>query len=122
MKLATIILSIALLISACSREKDKSENPSGAVMDMSDMVHLNEQQRNIIGLKVDTAKVDLIYETSDFTGTVITDENNVTTISSRVNGRIDKLFVRNAGEEIRKGQLLYSIYSEELLSDENQYI
>ena len=122
MKLVVRIISIALFFSACSKEKDKVEDHSSMDMAMSDMVHLNGRQRNIIGLEVDTAKVDILYETSDFTGIVKADENNLSSISSRVNGRIDKLYVRNEGEEIRKGQLLYSIYSEDLLSEQNEYI
>ena len=122
MKLFLKIFTTLLLISACAKEKEKPDNQSGMTMDMSDMVHLNERQRNVIELKVDTAKVDFIFETSDFTGIVQADENNVSTVSSRVSGRIDELNVRNEGEAIRKGQLLYSIYSEELLSDENEYI
>ena len=122
MKLFIKIFTTLLLISGCSKEKEKSDNQPSMNMDMTGMVHLNERQRNVIGLKVDTAKMDFIYETSDFTGIVQADNNNVSTISSRVSGRIDRLNVRNEGEEIRKGQLLYSIYSEELLSDENEYI
>ena len=48
--------------------------------------------------------------------------NNITVISSRIKGRIDRLFVRNPGEKIAKGQQLFAIYSEELLADEKDFL
>jgi Cu(I)/Ag(I) efflux system membrane fusion protein len=43
-------------------------------------------------------------------------------VTSRVPGRIDKLFARNPQQLVTGGQPLYSIYSEELLSYENEYV
>jgi Cu(I)/Ag(I) efflux system membrane fusion protein len=43
-------------------------------------------------------------------------------VTSRVPGRIDKLFARNPQQFVARGQPLYSIYSEELLSNEQEYL
>lgn len=112
---------LILLLFSCNAKNEKADEHAGMNM-MQEMIHLTKHEREIINLEIDTAKVHAIYETSEFTGTAAIDENNISNISARVNGRIEKLFVRNPGEEIKKGQLLYAIYSEELLANENEYL
>lgn len=43
-------------------------------------------------------------------------------ISSRVAGRLEHLYVRQTGEQIFKGQPLYQIYSEQLLTLQQEYL
>ena len=118
-KISSVLL--LFLFFGCDKPKQKKDEHAGMDM-MANMVHLSPQEIALINLAVDTAKIKNIFETSDFVGTVTIDENNISNISSRVNGRIEKLFVRNPGEEIKKGQVLYAVYSEELLSDENEFL
>lgn len=115
-----LFLLLTGFIFACNKQEEKKDEHEG--MDMMNMVHLSKHEREIINLKIDTALIQTIYEVADFVGIAAIAEDNVNAVSSRVNGRIDKLYVRNPGEEIKKGQLLYSIYSEELLSDENEFL
>ena len=118
-KIASVIL--LFLLFACNKPKQKTDEHAG--MDMMDnMMHLTAHEQDLIHLAIDTAQIKTILETSNFVGTAAVDQNNNSNISSRVNGRIEKLFVRNPGEEIKKGQALYSVYSEELLSDENEFL
>ena len=118
-KIASVIL--LFLLFACNKPKQKTDEHAG--MDMMDnMMHLTTHEQDLIHLAIDTAQIKTILETSNFVGTAAVDQNNNSNISSRVNGRIEKLFVRNPGEEIKKGQALYSVYSEELLSDENEFL
>ncbi|MCQ6961066.1 efflux RND transporter periplasmic adaptor subunit [Mucilaginibacter aquariorum] len=112
------ILSLAALFGCGKSRHHEQAGPK----QMAGMLHLSEHERKMIGLSIDTAKIKVIAENSEFTGNVAIDENNINDISSRVNGRIERLFVRNPGETVKKGQLLYAVYSEELLSDENEYL
>lgn len=43
-------------------------------------------------------------------------------ISSRVAGRVERLYVRETGVPVRKGQPLYQIYSEELATLQQEYL
>jgi Cu(I)/Ag(I) efflux system membrane fusion protein len=86
------------------------------------VIELTHREQVLVNLHIDTAKIKTVFELTTLLGKAAINENNTTVISSRVNGRLDKLFVRNPGEEIKKGQALYSIYSEELLSEENEYL
>ena len=83
---------------------------------------LTENQKILGDIKTDTAQVKTIGKEISLLGIAVPDENNITVISSRMKGRIDKLFVRNPGEKIVKGQMLFAIYSEELLADEKDFL
>ena len=98
--------------------KKKSEN-----MEENDsMVTVSNEKQILANIIVDTARVTMIAMQTTLTGKVSADENKLTTISSQVPGRIDRLLVRQEGEHIVNGQALYSIYSEELLADQNDYL
>jgi Cu(I)/Ag(I) efflux system membrane fusion protein len=83
---------------------------------------LTENQKTLGDIKTDTAQIKTIGKEITLLGIAASDENNITVISSRVKGRIDNLFVRNPGEKITKGQILFAIYSEELLADEKDFL
>ncbi|MEO8088098.1 MAG: efflux RND transporter periplasmic adaptor subunit [Bacteroidota bacterium] len=83
---------------------------------------LTENQKILGDIKIDTAQIKTIGNEISLLGIAVPDENNITVISSRINGRIDKLFMRNPGEKIAKGQMLFAIYSEELLADEKDFL
>ncbi len=50
------------------------------------------------------------------------DQNKTEVISSRVAGRIERLYVKETGQIVRKGQVLYDIYSEPLLTDQQEFL
>lgn len=85
-------------------------------------VTIDKRQQALAGIETDTVKLRTIYPTSSIVGTVAIDEEQVTTISSRVKGRIDKLYVKASGAYLQSGSPLYSIYSEQLLAGEKEYL
>ena len=85
-------------------------------------ITLDKRRQQLAGIEIDTAKISNIVPTSTILGTVAVDEEQVTSISSRVKGRIDKLFVKSSGEYLRKGNPVYGIYSEELFADEKEFL
>lgn len=85
-------------------------------------VTIDKRQQALAGIETDTVKLRTIYPTSSIVGTVAIDEEQVTTISSRVKGRIDKLYAKASGAYLQSGSPLYSIYSEQLLAGEKEYL
>lgn len=85
-------------------------------------ITIEKRQQQLAGIKTDTVKFQTIVTASTILGTVAIDEEQVTTISSRVKGRIDKLYIKTSGEYIRKGNPVYAIYSEQLFADENEFL
>jgi Cu(I)/Ag(I) efflux system membrane fusion protein len=55
-------------------------------------------------------------------GVVVPVENNKKMISTQVSGRIEKLYVKDVGTKISAGQKLYSLYSEELITMQQELL
>ncbi len=55
-------------------------------------------------------------------GQLVSDAMRSTAISSRMKGRIERLYVKEPGRLIKKGQLLFTLYSEDLLALQKEYL
>lgn len=106
----------------CNMALVKVEVKNESKEDHSNMVMLDVEQQVLAHITVDTVRSTIIKSQTTFVGKASADENKATVITARVKGRIDRLFVRQEGEQIINGQALYSIYSEELLADQNDYL
>jgi membrane fusion protein, copper/silver efflux system len=96
------------------------ERKSGGMGDGS--VQLSDQQVQLGGIRLDTVGRGTIGERTVLTGTVTIDETGSTAISTRLAGRIERLYVKATGEYVRKGQKLYDLYSEDLNNAEQEYL
>lgn len=85
-------------------------------------ITLDNRQQLLAGIETDTVKNKIIIPASTILGTVAIDEEQVTTISSRIKGRIDKLYIKTSGEYLRKDNPVYGIYSEVLFSDQKEFL
>lgn len=125
-----ILVIFILMVSFSCKNEDHQSMPGMQVDKKSDstkenhseMLTLDNEKQMLANIIIDTVRFTIINTQTTLTGTISADENKLTTISSRVQGRIDRLFVRQQGEHIVNGQALYSIYSEELLADQNDYL
>lgn len=106
----------------CNMELVKVESKNESKEDHSNMVMLDEEKQVLANIAIDTVKLTTIKTQTTFVGKVSANENKATIITARVKGRIDRLFIRQEGEQVVSGQALYSIYSEELLADQNDYL
>lgn len=114
-------LAISLLIVSCSSEM-KKENQEVNNDKHSSMLVLSAQDRLLANIKSDSALIKTISEMTILVGKTKIDERKVEVITARVKGRVEELFINKQGEYIAKGQAVYSLYSEELLADENDYL
>lgn len=85
-------------------------------------IKLSAQQIKLANITLDTLHLHDLAKEITLTGKVTVNQNLSEAISSRVAGRIEKLGVKNAGEFVRKGQLLFEIYSEELNSAQQEFL
>jgi Cu(I)/Ag(I) efflux system membrane fusion protein len=88
----------------------------------ADAIMLSDQQMQLGNIQVDTVGKGIIGNETVLTATLNIDETKSTTVSARVSGRIDKLWFKNQGDYISKGQKLYDLYSEELNNAKQEYI
>jgi membrane fusion protein, copper/silver efflux system len=83
---------------------------------------LSDQQVQLGNIKVDTIGEGKMGSSIVLTATLAVDETKSTAVSSRLAGRIDKLYFREAGGYIKKGDKLYDLYSEVLNNARQEYI
>ena len=83
---------------------------------------LSDQQVKLGNIKVDTIRNGSIQSNILLPGTVVADASSNQSISSRIMGRIDKLYFKIEGEHISKGDHLMEIYSEELNNARQEYL
>lgn len=87
-----------------------------------DELQLSDQQIQLGNITVDTISRSNLGDETVLTATINFDQQQTNTISSRVMGRIERLYFKNAGDYVAKGQKLFEIYSEELNNAKQQYI
>ncbi len=85
-------------------------------------IQLSKQQIKLANITYDTLREHIMAKEITLTGKVTVDQNLTEAISARVYGRIEKLFVKNIGDYITQGQLLYEIYSEDLNNTQQEYL
>jgi len=83
---------------------------------------LTAAQIRLAGIQTDTVREENTGVEKTLTGTVTTDESKTDELSARVAGRVQQLFVRTIGEKVSIGQAVYTIYSEDLLEAEKEYL
>lgn len=83
---------------------------------------LSERQMALAGIRVAPLSSGNLGSSTVLTGKLAADQELVKVISSRVPGRIEKLYVKETGVRISKGQPLYGIYSEELMTLQKEYL
>lgn len=86
-----------------------------------DEIQLSEQQVQLGNIKVDTISSGMIGDKMILTATLTTDQMKTTSVSARVMGRVDKLYFKNVGDLVRKGDKIFDLYSEELNNAKQEY-
>ncbi len=85
-------------------------------------IHLNEEQIRLGNIQVDTIRSGSIGGKIELTGTLNFDRQKLSSVSTRVEGRIEKLYVQKTGDYIHKGEPIYDLYSEQLNNAKQEYI
>ncbi|MCJ7816197.1 MAG: efflux RND transporter periplasmic adaptor subunit, partial [Xanthomonadales bacterium] len=77
---------------------------------------------NNLGVRTEKAKVRPLWRRIEATGYVGFDETRISHISTRVQGWISNLQVNSEGERVTKGDLLFELYSPELVNAQKEYL
>lgn len=85
-------------------------------------VTLSESQVELANITVQRVSIQDIGTSILLNGRLRADETQTEIVSTRVPGRLDKLFVKETGVPINKGQVIYEIYSEELLTYQQEFL
>lgn len=85
-------------------------------------IMLSESQMQLANVMVQPVSAGSIGNSTILNARLAADEQQTDVISSRVAGRIERLYIKETGQPIRKGQVLYEIYSEPLLTQQQEYL
>lgn len=94
--------------------KSRHQNP--------DELKLSPEQIELGNIRVDTIQANNMGSEMVLNGTVNFDQSAVNAVSTRIGGRIDKLYYKNIGDVIPAGAPLYELYSEELNNAQQEYL
>lgn len=95
---------------------------NGSTVKHSDMVHVNMQTQQRMGVRLETVAVNDMHRDINTFATISPDESRTVSVNSKVDGWIRRWNVQGVGQPVRKGQVLYEIYSPELQQRQREYI
>lgn len=85
-------------------------------------ISLSPDKRQMIGLSLSKVEKRNLTNTVRTTAVVMHDETRYARIAPRFGGWVRKLHVNFTGAIVEKGKLLFTVYSPELFSTENEYL
>ncbi len=131
--LQSIILVLLLVMFSC--KSGQEEKTSGAAVEVAEVtsgtpgeaatvshIMLSEAQLQLANISTAVARTGSIGQELSLTAVLKVNEQSAATVSSRVPGRIEKLWFRNTGETVKKGDKLYEFFSEELVTVQREYM
>lgn len=86
------------------------------------MLVVDVQRLQSIGVKFEVAKRKDVTKTIRTVGQVAPDERLLADVNIKIEGWIDRLLVNTTGEQVKKGQILFTLYSPELVATQQEYL
>ncbi len=85
-------------------------------------IMLSDTQMKLANITTTLVRMQDIGANTILTGKLVADETQTEVISSRVAGRIETLYIKEIGQQVKQGQALYQLYSEQLLTLQKEFI
>ena len=85
-------------------------------------VKISAERQQLIGVQYGQVTRQALSRTIRAVGKVTYDETRVTRVQSKVSGWIDKVYVDFTGRLVQRGQPLFTLYSPELVSTQQEFL
>lgn len=85
-------------------------------------VKIPPEKQQIIGVRTVTVQREPLMRTVRTTGQVTADETRIAHVHVKISGFIEKVFVDYVGQLVKKGQPLFTLYSPDLVSTQEEYL
>ena len=85
-------------------------------------VMISSEKQQLIGVRTAEVKRETLVRDVRTTGQVTADETKIAHVHVKINGFIEKVFVDYIGQLVKKGQPLFTLYSPDLVSTQNEYL
>jgi RND family efflux transporter MFP subunit len=85
-------------------------------------IQLSPAKQQLIGVRTGTVAMEELSQTLRAVGLVETDETRVARVHTKVSGWVRKVFVDYTWQHVEKGAPLFTLYSPELVSAQQEYL
>ncbi|OGD20550.1 MAG: hypothetical protein A2W03_07795 [Candidatus Aminicenantes bacterium RBG_16_63_16] len=85
-------------------------------------VKISPERQQLIGVKTETLKIQPIHKVVKAAGRVDYAEPNISLVTLKFEGWIEKLIVNSTGRLVRRGEPLLEIYSPDLVAAQQEYL
>jgi RND family efflux transporter MFP subunit len=85
-------------------------------------VKVSPEKQQLIGVTFDTVRVSDFSMKVQTVGRLTYDETKIVKVHTRISGWVERLFVDYTGKEVKKGEPLFSLYSPQLYSTQEEYL
>ncbi len=99
--------------------EDEGESPDG---DDGKAITIDPVVVQNMGVRVAKVEHGPIFRHVRTIGEVVVAEDEVSVVNLRFSGWIEKIFADETGQEIKKGQALFAVYSPELVAAQEEYL
>ena len=100
---------------------DEAAPAEGGVAGMA-TVEISSDGIRLSGVQTEPAVIERVARSVRTVGTVTPDETRIRHVHTKIAGWVEKLFVNFTGQLVRKGQPILSIYSQELLASQQEFL
>jgi len=109
---------------ASGSEQGAGGDPQAGAMQETPLapIQLTSQRMQSIGVQIGEVKYQPVNDEIRFYGNVQADERRLAYVQTRFAGWIRKLYADATGDFVRKGQPLFTIYSPDLVTTEQEYL
>ncbi len=85
-------------------------------------VMISADKQQLIGMRTAEVKRERLVRDVRTTGQIVADETKVAHVHVKINGFIEKVFVDYIGQLVKKGEPLFTLYSPDLVSTQEEYL
>ena len=85
-------------------------------------VMISSEKQQLMGVRTAEVKREALIRDVRTNGQITADETRIARVHVKVSGFIDKVFVDYVGQLVKKGQPLFTIYSPDLVSTQEEYL
>jgi Cu(I)/Ag(I) efflux system membrane fusion protein len=117
-----LILFISILFFLQPVYTQMMPDHAGMKMDSENSIVIDPVRLQSIGVTYEPVRSQMIEKIIRTVGHIEADERQIAHIHARFDGWVEKLFVSFTGEKIKKGQALFTVYSPELVSTQQEYL
>jgi Cu(I)/Ag(I) efflux system membrane fusion protein len=120
----TFFFSVVFLIVWACKPETEHQHPGTepASAQATTTLMLNDTQAQLANITTQKVTLGTMGPAIVANGRIAANQQRSEVISSRAGGRIEKLYVKETGRLVRKGAPLYELYSETLLTLQQEYL